>query len=616
MIEFDGFSVDAEQRVIRRDGEKIHLAKKPFDVLLYLIERRGQLVTRDELLARFWSGASAYDEAVYSCISSIRKVLGDLGDEPKYLETRWREGYRFIGRIEAEAPELAPRKRNGQLRRLTFTAIAMLVGVAALLWTVATDNIQERATDNGEISSLAVLPLQGPDFDPWLRRGLTEELLHTMSSIEGVRVVTVNETSSLDDAAVERLNVDGLLEGSLLVNDDAHDLHLRLLRTSDRSIVWSFRGNYAPDQLAASRAEVVASLANNLSASLRGDPIAAPANAEAWQLYLRARYQWSLRTPQSILAAVDLYKQAIELDAGYAEAHAGLAESYAVAPLWAGADSGDAYAAVLSSANRALEIDPDNARAHTALAVYYAHHQFDWRESEHYFSRALELDANNVTTHQWKADAYCYRLLFEECALHMDIARSLDPLSPFIEMLQGTPLRFTKQYAAAEAHFRDVLQRFPNLAPARFQLGIVLDAQGKYEEALEQFERIYPVYGPALLGSSIAWINAQLGNHEAARETIEVLRKLNDEEFLSPLMMAGATSIYGTEREVLDWLKRSREEHDDFFSSVAVVHHFFGLSTNPEFQALVGELGIPRERLLSYYDSPSDPPGLPPRKNH
>ncbi|MCG8369987.1 MAG: winged helix-turn-helix domain-containing protein [Proteobacteria bacterium] len=603
-IVFDVFSIDVGKRVIKRNGEDVHLAKKPFDVLLYLIDRRGELVTRDELLAKFWSGADAYDEAVYSCISAIRKALGDLGDEPRYLETRWREGYRFIGNVD----------RTSRRARARTVAIGTAAAAAALWLAVAGVNSARspEADASAPIASLAVLPLQAPDVDLWLRRGLTEELLHTISSIEGFRVVTVSETSNLDDEAISRLDVDALLESTLLVAGDEQDLHLRLLRRSDRSVVWSFRGRYRPDQLAGSRADIVASLVNRLSATLRGAPVRAPANAAAWRLYLSARHQWSLRTPQSILAAMDLYKQAIEADENYADAHAGLAESYAVAPLWAGADATEAYAAVLDSANRALELDPDHARAHTALAVYYAHHRFDWEKSEYYFARALDLDPNDVTAHQWKADAYCYRLLFEACTRHMAIARSLDPLSPFVEMLQGIPLRFTKQYVAAEEHFRGILARYPNLAPARFQLGIVLDAQGRYEEALEHFERIYPVYGPALLGSSIAWANAQLGNHQAARDMVAVLRRLNDESSLPPVMMAGAASVYGSDREILHWLTRARDEHDDFFSSVAVVHHFFHLHVHPEFQALTGELGIPRERLLAYHGSPSTPPGLPP----
>lgn len=612
MIAFGEYTVDLNERVMRRDGEKVHLAKKPFDVLVYLIEHRGELVTREELLAEFWPGGQTYDEAVYSCVSAIRKALRDLGGEPRFIETRWREGYRFIAEIErTETGPDAPGSVAAPGRSLHYGSVAIVaIILGAIGWLLLSNTDPDADTgraatqeSSAPISSIAVLPIQGLDVDRWLRQGLTDELLHTISSIEGIRVVKVADDPPLDDALVQHLNVDALLESTLLIADDSSDLHLRLLRVDDLSIAWSFHARYETDQLAESRAKVVASLANHLSASLRGSPIASPANAAAWPPYLRARYQWSLRTPQSIRAAVDLYHEVIALDPDYADAHAGLAEAYVVAPLWAGTNSKEAYGQALRSAQRALELNPDHARAHAALAAYYAHHDFDWERAEYYFGRALELDPNDVTAHQWKADAYCYRLLFEECARHMAIARSLDPLSPFIELLQGIPLRFTKQYVAAEAHFRDVLDRYPNLAPARFQLGIVLDAQGRFEEAIEQFERIYPVYGPQLVGTSLAWGHAQLGNHDKAREMIAALRRLNEEDFVSPVMMAGAALTYDSHDDVLHWLTRARDDNDDFFSTIAVIHHFFPLHTNPEFQALAEELGIPRDRLLDYHAS-------------
>ncbi len=617
MIAFGEYTVDLSKRVIRRNGEKVHLAKKPFDVLVYLIEHHGELVTREELLTEFWPGGQTYDEAVYSCVSSIRKALHDLGNEPKFIETRWREGYRFIAEIERteiERTETGPDETGSGVspgRSFSYASVAIAaVFLAIVAWFLLSrtnpDADTERAAtqeSSAPISSIAVLPIQGLDVDRWLRQGLTDELLHTISSIEGIRVVKVADDSPLDETLVQQLNVDALLESTLLIADDSRDLHLRLLRVNDLSIAWSFHARYEIDQLADSRAKVVASLANHLSASLRGSQIASPANAEAWPPYLRARYQWSLRTPQSIRAAVDLYHEVITLDPDYADAHAGLAEAYVVAPLWAGSNSKEAYGEALRSAQRALELNPDHARAHTALAAYYAHHDFDWARAEYYFGRALELDPNDVTAHQWKADAYCYRLLFEDCARHMAIAKSLDPLSPFIELLQGIPLRFTKQYVAAEAHFRDVLDRYPNLAPARFQLGIVLDAQGRFEDAIEQFERIYPVYGPELVGSSLAWGHAKLGNHSKAREMIATLHRLNEEDFVSPIMMAGAALTYGSDDEVLRWLTKARDDNDDFFSAIAVIHHFIPLHTNPEFQALAAELGIPRDRLLDYHAS-------------
>ncbi|MEM6302725.1 MAG: winged helix-turn-helix domain-containing protein, partial [Pseudomonadota bacterium] len=481
MISFNEYVIDVEKRALLRDGESVHLAKKPFDVLVYLIERPGELVTREELLREFWPGGHTYDEAVYSCISAIRKALCDLGNEPRFIETRWREGYRFIANPrpshtndkaawnttqgdEPASPSLLTATSQQRSTRSVFgLALFLMLGflIAGALWqkssgdrTGSASTSPATASVEKQISSVGVLPVQGADSDRWLRQGLAEELLHAVSSIEGMRVVKVLSEAPLDEEQLRRLDVDALLESTLLPESSAGSLYLRLLDSDDSSIVWSYHAEHSLDQLAESRTEIVASLANHLTASLRGFSLSTPATAEAWPPYLRARYQWNLRTPESIRNAIELYQQVIKLDPTYANAYAGLAEAYAVAPLWAGSNSKEAYAQVRNFAQRAIELEPNLARAHAALGFYYAHHDYDWEQAQYYFARALELDPNSVTAHQWKADAYCYRLLIEECAHHIAIAKSLDPLSPFIEVLQGVPLRFGKQFLAAEQHFR------------------------------------------------------------------------------------------------------------------------------------------------------------------
>jgi tetratricopeptide (TPR) repeat protein len=432
---------------------------------------------------------------------------------------------------------------------------------------------------------------------------LTDELLHVISRIEGLRVIAAGQVDPLNFHPIElgaRLNAASLLESQLVPVEESVELRLRLLNSTDGTLMWSFRQTYEPDQLADSKYQVIATLSNRLSAKLRTARKFAPISGDAWESYLQARYQWSLRTPQAISAAIDLYQQVVDKQPDYADAHAGLAETYVVAPLYAGAEPKQAYERARVAAEKALSIDPENARAHVALGAYYAHHAYDWNLAEQYFARAIEIDPNNVNAHHWKADASCYRLLLEACAHHYEVAKALDPLSPLIDVLQGVPYRFAKNWVLAEQIFRDAVDRYPDYAVARYQLGLVLDAQGKYRQAISQWEQVYPQYGPALLGSSLARSHAALGNDKQAQRYISDVEQARQAGFVSPIMMAGIAAIYGTPEQSLDWLEVAQAEKDDFFSALAVIHHFYHLKNEPRFRDMIYSLGISRRRYDEY----------------
>jgi tetratricopeptide (TPR) repeat protein len=382
------------------------------------------------------------------------------------------------------------------------------------------------------------------------------------------------------------------------VQPDDNELQVQLISCEDGTVLWTYRETY--DDSPFRSTGVIRSLAGRLSAKLREPPRVGPKQNSTWLKYLRAHHQWKLRTPDSILSAIDLYQEVVAAEPDFADAYAGLAEAYTVAPLYTGARPDRSYASAKAAAEQALLLDPDNARAHVALGVYYAQFEYDWIKSEYEFSRSIELDPNSAQAHQWMADAFCYRLLIDDCRYHYAVAYSLDPLNPLMDLMQGLPDRFAGDFAAAEEKFSGTLARYPDFALARYQLGLVLDAQGRFQEAIDQWERIYPRYGPALLASSLAHAYTQIGRLDLAEVLHNDLLRLREEEYVSAVMMAGMSLTRGSVQEALDWLEVSRSEHDDFFSEIAVIHHFAVLHDEPRFVAMVEDLGIPAERLRDY----------------
>ncbi|MEM7432889.1 MAG: winged helix-turn-helix domain-containing protein [Pseudomonadota bacterium] len=597
IIVFEEFSLHSSSRTLLKDGERVHLPKKPFDVLVYLIERRGELVTREDLLERFWGGADAYDEAVYRCLSSIRKALDDNEEPARFLETRWREGYSFIATVE----EAASLEKVRTPLIVWAVPVMILLGISLVVfrgWSSDSSDVTPATID-----SIAVLPVEGRGLDEWLLAGLTDELIHVTSNIEGIRVISAATIRADNLTATElgdRLGASALLMSRLQNEAPGREMSMRLVSATDGTVLWSFSEPYDAEIPTLSSSAVITNLASRLSARLRSTPLENDIQEAMWKKYLQARQQWKLRTPQSIAAAISLYEDIISAEPQFSGAYAGLGEAYTVTPMYTGANPSDAYGKAKQAANAALAIDPDNARAHVVLAAYYAYYEIDWPLAENYFARAIEIDPNNALAHHWKADASCYRLLFDDCRYHMSMALRLDPLSPSLMVFQGVPDRFSKQFVAAEQKFKAALEQYPDLALARFQLGLVLDAQGRHAEAIDQWERIYPQYGPALLASSLANAYAQLGQHEQARELHADLQKLRDEEFVSAIMMAGMTMTYGTHEEAIDWLEIARDEHDDFYSGMTVIHHFFELHDEPRFVELVEAIGVSAERFVEY----------------
>lgn len=596
-IVFNDFYINPSERALYKSGVRVHLAKKPFAVLSYLIQHRGELVTRDQLLAKFWPGNGVYDEAVYRCISSIRHALADTDEHPQYLETRWREGYCFIADVHYRASvQTQPGAANWRRIVLVSGSLVAAIIVGFSLWPA-----KPFPDDATQISSIAVLAMKGPESDAWLLQGLTDELVHVTSNIEGVRVVSAIAVKDTDQDPVvlgDRLGANALLQSRLLVQPNDSELQVQLISCLDGTVLWTYREAY--DNNRSSSASVIKSLASRLSAKLREPPRVGPKQKSTWLKYLRARHQWKLRTPASILSAIRLYEEVLAAEPDFADAYAGLAEANIVAPLYAGARPDISYPNAKAAAEEALRLDPNNARAHVSLAVYYSQYEFDWRKSEIEFSRSIELDPNSAQAHQWMADALCFRLLIEECRYHYGIAFSLDPLSPVLDLSLGLADRFGGDFATAEMKFRSTLERYPDFGLARFQLGLVLDAQGRFQEAIEQWERIYPRYGPALLGSSLANAFAEIGNPDQADLLHRDLTRLREEEYVSAVMMAGMSLTRGSVEEALDWLEISRDERDDLFSSIAVIHHFFVLHNEPRFIAMVESLGIPADRLHNY----------------
>lgn len=614
---FGAFELDRTTRELLHGGKRVHLAKRPFDVLEYLIAERPRLVGRGELLQQFWSGREVYEEALTRCVSSIRKALDDRDNPPLFLETRWNVGYRFIGKVTAaidQGPaaavdeegavvatptgaEPSPAVTAPSRRRARWLAAAAVVLLAAGGWWLGHRSAQPGSTQ--QIRSVAILPLEVSGLDAQLVEGVNDELLQAVSRIEGLRVIargsvlrTIEDTR--DAVAIGRaLGVQALLTGRVRQATDHTVVAIRLVDARDAAVLWSYDARFDPLAMADSPHEVATRLATHLSARLRTAPAHGSLRPDDYARYLRARHYWNQRTGASLREAIRLYEQVIAAEPDYADAHAGLAEAWLLMPLYAGAPPFEAHPKARAAAEAALRINPEASRAHMVLGVVSSQFEWDWRSADEHFLRAIALDPNNATAYQWRAESFCYRGQFERCEADLREALALDPLSPVLATAQGLPARFAGEWARARELFTDALRKHPSFALAEFELALIDSAEGRWHDAIARYERVLPAMGPILGGAPLGYAYARAGRTDDAQRILDDLRRLGTTQYVPPIAFSDVAIGLGDRELSLAWLGRAVAVHDDFITQVGVDHHHRDLHGDPRFQAIMARVGTP-----------------------
>jgi serine/threonine-protein kinase len=238
-------------------------------------------------------------------------------------------------------------------------------------------------------------------------------------------------------------------------------------------------------------------------------------------------------------------------------------------------------------------LHPEAARAHAVLGVIAQQFDWDWDAAQYHFSRAIALNPNDATAHQWKAEAHCYRREFELCRAHMAEALALDPLSPILIVGQGLPDRFAFNFEQARDFYENMVQRYPDFPYARFQLGLSYAGLDRWDVAGEIYESLMPIYGIKVMGPSLAQSYARTGRMDEARGIYDELLKLRRTEYVSPLSLGGIRFAFGDEQGMYDWLDIAISERDENVVFLRVLPYWNGLTCNPRFDERLRQVDMP-----------------------
>ncbi len=504
-IRFGDFSLDTTKRVVWHLDQPVDLPLKAVDLLCLLVERRGDVVTKDEIWDRVWNGAFIEETNLTHNIYLLRKTFREYGADD-IIKTVPRRGYRFVGDIsesnghqvvyerltvtdtiiEDVTETKASTGAAWKVRYAVFAAIGLvafaMIGSAAWQWGGVN-------TPTAKISSLAVLPFRSLNRTTGQEHegiSVAEILITRLSSIKERKVRPTSAVMRFADgdsmAAGRDLGVDAVLEGTIFRTNDQLRITTRLVRVADGSVVWSGEFQKPLNDELKIQNEMALHIVDILGANIREDERAAmlksyTGSVDAFRLYQQGRFEWNKRNYSGMVEAQRLFRNAIEKDPDFALAYSGLADTLATGSVWSEASH---------AAATALRLDPTLAEAHATDGFIKMFGLWDWDGAEKAFQRSISQNSGYATAHHWYATLLAIRGRNEEARAEMQRAIDIDPLSPNFAADMGQLFYFSKDYAKARAFCEQALKLNPDFVFAHQYLHYIYLKSGDGSSAIEE----------------------------------------------------------------------------------------------------------------------------------
>lgn len=633
---FGDFELDTTKRRLLKSGETVALNAKAFDLLLVLVEARGQVVSKDALFEKVWPGQFVEENNLTVHVSALRKIFGDKKGEHNFIVTVPGKGYSFVAELEeAGTSEIVVAERS--FSRITIeespldetldvkllpggnakrhTVIYALLGLAVLALVVFVGYQYFNGGSKPKINSLAVLPFtnetQSADTE-YLSDGLSDSVTYSLSQLPDLRVMSRNSVFRYKggDADAKKigqeLKVQAILTGRVTQRGDDLIVNVELIDASNNAVHWGEQFTRKMTNISLLQNDIAKAISGKIRLKLSGENEKRlnkqpTQNAKAYQLYLQGLYYLQKRTPENIERGNALFQQAIDEDPAYAQAYAALALGLRIY------DQNSVISQKDRSANRlrgkalalkAIELDEATPEAHMILAQAKI---FDWDlpGAENEYKRAIEIDPNLALAHQWYSELLARLEKHEQALAEIKIARQLDPFSRSVNMNVGLRYMDAGKVDEAAAEFDRLIETEPDYPMALAFRGDVYERKEMFAEASEFYRRAW-----ILLGETPE-------NAQSIKEAeIKALETGGKNAFWKMLLEgrlkryeAGHSTAYeiaityaklGDREKVFEWLNKAKvgEERQDL-TFIKVEHYFHCLKDDPRYIALVREIGLP-----------------------
>jgi TolB-like protein/DNA-binding winged helix-turn-helix (wHTH) protein len=633
---FSDFELDVANCELRRQGRPIRLERRPMDLLILLVERRFQLVSRSDIVERLWGKDVFVDveTGVNAAISKVRQALRDSPDAPTFVETVVGRGYRFIAPVElgtplpdsssppaivpanqsaaaaltGEATDAAPaspahRSRVPGRARVTvgLVALGLLAGGVLWAWRSARAPVSQ--------VTLAVLPFDNLSGDPereYLADGLAEETIASLWQVDPEHVSVIGRTStraykrttkSLAEIGRE-LSADYLVESSIRAESGHLRITSKLIRVRDQVQVWSASFDREPTSILGLQRELSTAIAEQIRLRLSPDRLDAltrrqTRNADAYDLYLRGRYFWNQFTPATNKRAVEYYQRAVDLDPNYALAWSGLADVFVGSTINSDVLPGQMAPRAREAAANAVRAQPDLAEAQTSLGHVDFFLNWQWPAAEAAFRRAIASDAGYAVAHRMLGHVLSQMGRHDEAQAAMRRARELDPLHPINHAISAQVAYQARNYSAALEYAQQAIIVDPGFWIGYVQQGQIYEQLGQPDRGLEDVTKA----GRFLVGNSMTvaikgYLLAKLGRASEAHDVLKTLEGVSRERYVPPSALALVHAGLGDRDAVFEWLDKAYAARDVHLIFLPVDPKWDPYRADPRFEAMLARCGF------------------------
>jgi DNA-binding winged helix-turn-helix (wHTH) protein/TolB-like protein len=605
---FGPFVLDPREQRLLRDGTPVVVTPKVLDTLQVLIEQRGRLVDKQELMQRLWPDAFVQDAALARHISDLRRVLGEPARGGQYIETVPTRGYRFIADVSvvdydtvigSDTPNGAVAPAQPWRGWTRMAAVAALIAVATgVAWM-----LNQPGPPAGTVRSIAVVPFrtsENSENERILAQGLADSLISRLVQIPGIGVRPIHAVRAFGEATFDpqevgrRLRVDAVLTGDITRDGSSLEIRANLIQVADGRSLWSATFADSGGTLFATEQAIAMQLSRAIlpiagdDAQLRLERRRTE-SPEANLAYLRGRYFWGRRTRDGLERAVASLEQAVQIDPAFALGHAGLSDAYLL--LSGFRNESEMIPRARAAALKALELDPALGEAHAALGLIAMNYDWDWPGAEREFQTAIRLSPQYATVHHWYGEYLAYMGRFDEALSEIQRAAELDPLSLIIGADTGKILILARRYDEAVASLRRTLELDASFPLARAFLAVAHSAAGDHPAAIralqlpgQEDEFVFLTYA--------ASIHERAGDRVQARAAVARLVELSKQTYVSPVLLAYAHVGVGDVDAAFEAFDRMCAVRGLGAISVKVNPLSDPIRHDPRFGALLKRLGL------------------------
>jgi TolB-like protein/DNA-binding winged helix-turn-helix (wHTH) protein/Flp pilus assembly protein TadD len=623
IYDFGPFRLESGQHLLLRDGQPVAIPPKAFEILTALLDQRGALISKEDLQNRVWPNTFVDENNLTQQISLLRRILGESPEQPQYIETVPRYGYRFIAQVqekgdaEPQAAEeglpVARARRRGAVLWRSGSAVA--IALAILLGGFYLADLRDtrlRAANPQHIRSLVILPLAnltGDSSQDYFVDAMTDSLTTDLAQIHQLRVISGTSAmhykgtkKTLPEIARE-LRVDGVVEGTVFRSDDHVRITAQLVDAPADRHLWARSYERDLRDVMKLQDEVALDVAGAIKVTLTPQEQlrltnASPVNTEAYQLFLQGQYFSTRLTEDFLRKAVSTLQQSISKDPNYVPAHVALALAYESLATDGYDSPAVGFGKAKAELTRALELDEGSGEAHANLGVIKMTYDWDWPGARKEIQRGLELDPNSAPAQSVQGTYFVVTGHFDEAIAQMRRAQSQDPVGLDASLFVGQFYLMARRYDQGIVEIKKTLGLDPNFLPAHAELAFAYARAGKRAEAATEYQKTRSLMAPRqalILDQWMAPVEILLGNRAAALKNADWWARESAHRHIDAYILAAFYAELGLKERAFAWLERGFEQRSPSMAYLKIDANFpENMRADPRFQEILHRMNFPR----------------------